>query len=360
MGYEKLLLQGIPFSRLLLGPETEVQLSDLAGNAMSVSVISAALLSAICAPQLRKERQTNGKALLAEFSLSQQHDSSRGAVLPERGDFYKKSHQTLETFKDFFSTIAKDLASDAFYSSVLCTCESSGTTSKESKILQCSCCGMSLCHACSGRYQTSSHNLKEIVFKTDNCRPDSHAFEQKLRCTVPSILRLGEGCEDFLEHGEGLESFSFQLQQVDRKKGHWQLTYGAWEDYGSGRQVAEIRVAIGRTDILDEHLGVAAFIRCFAPAIRNENPHRGILKDSARLILKNGTSNNSWEVPNKKSTTRNLEIVGSDPVPSQRSRTGLNEVAAKSLKNHKIMKSFIPPKKSRNPLTHYHKLWKTW
>ena len=36
MGYEKLLLQGIPFSRLLLGPETEVQLSDLAGNAVSV------------------------------------------------------------------------------------------------------------------------------------------------------------------------------------------------------------------------------------------------------------------------------------------------------------------------------------
>lgn len=31
MGYEKLLLQGIPFSRLLLGPETEVNLSDLAG-----------------------------------------------------------------------------------------------------------------------------------------------------------------------------------------------------------------------------------------------------------------------------------------------------------------------------------------
>mmetsp|Transcript_16535 Transcript_16535/g.18851 ORF Transcript_16535/g.18851 Transcript_16535/m.18851 type:complete len:2158 (+) Transcript_16535:163-6636(+) len=357
MGYEKLLLQGIPFSRLLLGPETEVQLSDLAGNAMSVSVISAALLSAICAPQLRKERRTNGKALLAEFSLSQQHDSARGAVLPERGDFYKKPHQTPETFKDFFSTIAKDLASDAFYSSVLCTCESSGTTSKESKILQCSCCGMSLCHACSGRYQTSGHNLKEIVFKI---RPDSHAFEQKLRCAVPSILRLGEGCEDFLEHGKGLESFSFQLQQVDRKKGHWQLTYGAWEDYGSGRQVAEIRVVIGRTNTLDEHLGVAAFIRCFAPAIRNENPHRGILKDSARLSLKIGTSNNSWEVPNKKPTTCNLEIVGSDPVPSQRSRTGLNDVAAKGLKNHKIMKSFLPPTKSRNPLTHYHKLWKTW
>lgn len=36
MGFEKLLLQGIPFTRLALGPETEVQLSDLAGNAVRI------------------------------------------------------------------------------------------------------------------------------------------------------------------------------------------------------------------------------------------------------------------------------------------------------------------------------------
>lgn len=33
LGCEKLLLQGIPYFRLLLGNETEVQLGDLAGNA---------------------------------------------------------------------------------------------------------------------------------------------------------------------------------------------------------------------------------------------------------------------------------------------------------------------------------------
>ncbi len=38
MGFEKLLLQGIPFTRLALGPETEVQLSDLAGNAVSIII----------------------------------------------------------------------------------------------------------------------------------------------------------------------------------------------------------------------------------------------------------------------------------------------------------------------------------
>ena len=189
MGYEKLLLQGIPFSRLLLGPETEVQLSDLAGNAMSVSVVSATMLSAICAPQLRKERSlSKTKALMNEFALGQHHDYANGAVLGERGDLHKTPHGSPKTFQEVFSDIANDLARDAFYSSVLCTCESSGTTSKNPKILMSSLCGMSICHTCSGRYQTSSHDLKEINFTAENARPDAHAFERKLRCAVPSIF----------------------------------------------------------------------------------------------------------------------------------------------------------------------------
>ena len=47
-GYEKLLLSGIPADSLLLGGESEVQLSDLAGNAMSMPVVSACMLAALC------------------------------------------------------------------------------------------------------------------------------------------------------------------------------------------------------------------------------------------------------------------------------------------------------------------------
>ena len=206
----------------------------------------------------------------------------------------------------------------------------------------------------------SSHDLKEIEFHPGNVRPDSHEFERKLRCAVPSILRLGEDCEELIEYGAGLESYSFQLQQVDRKKGYWLLTYGAWEDHGSGRQVAEIRVRIGKTYALDESFGVAAFICCFAPAIRIEKPLRGKLKDSARLIIKADDSEKSWEIPDGKPALRTLKLVGSDPVPSQRARIGLNDDAANALKSHKVMKSFLPNVPSRNPLTHYHKLWKTW
>ena len=370
MGYEKLLLQGIPFSRLLLGPETEVQLSDLAGNAMSVSVVSATILAAICAPQLRKERRNNAKVLLKEFALGQQHDAARGAVLAERGDMYQRPHASPKTFEKVFSAIARDLARDAFWSSVLSTCESSGTTSRDAvdptrdaKIFIATACGTTFCQNDMDRYQTASHDLKELEFSGK--RPDPHAFEQRLRCSVPSILRLGEGCEALLDHGAGLESYSFQLQQVDRARGHWLLTYGAWEDHGSGRQVAEIRVRIGQTHVLDLEFGVAAAIRCFAPAIRNDKPHRGPLKDSARFLLKIGGSNNAteeprWYLPEGKPTSHVLRLIGSDPVPSQRLRVGLNDDAAKALRRHQVQKRYLPPVKSRNPVTHYHEMWKTW
>lgn len=55
LGCEKLLLQGIPYFLLELGNETEVQLSDLAGNAMTLSVVSATILAALTCKQLQRE-----------------------------------------------------------------------------------------------------------------------------------------------------------------------------------------------------------------------------------------------------------------------------------------------------------------
>jgi hypothetical protein len=347
----------------VLGPETEVQLSDLAGNAMSVPVVSAAMLAAICAPQLRRQRERDRKVLLNDFALSQKYDAAKGAVLAQRGDLYKQEGGTEgKDCIEVFGAIARDLALDAYRSSVLCTCETSGTTTNDPQILECASCGMVVCHDCSGRYQVSSHLLEEIDVNGTDGRPPPHMFERKLRCAVPSILRLGQGWESALENGQGLESYSFQLQQVDRKKGYWQLTYGAWEDHGSARQVAEIRFVLGRTGTLDTDLGVAGYIRCFAPAIRHDSPFRGRLKDSARFILKVDDpcqASQCWELPDK-STTCNLELVGSELVDSQRVLIGLNNEAARSLRGYDVKKAFQPPVKSRNSLTFYHSKWKTW
>lgn len=55
LGCEKLLIQGLPYFRLALGNESEVQLGDLGGNAMSLTVVSACMLAAITCQQLQKE-----------------------------------------------------------------------------------------------------------------------------------------------------------------------------------------------------------------------------------------------------------------------------------------------------------------
>ena len=50
----------------------------------------------------------------------------------------------------------------------------------------------------------------------------------------------------------------------------------------------------------------------------------------------------------------------SDPCESTRARIGLNDDAAKSLRNHKINKRFDLNIKSRNEFSKYSKLWETW
>jgi hypothetical protein len=185
------------------------RLSDLAGNAMSVSVICATMISAICAPQLRRARLNQSEALVSDFALGHKYDAANGAVLAQRGDLFGKDSSSSGAAQDFvktFTDIAKELAQDAVRSSVLCTCESSGRVTNDPKILECTGCGMVICHECSGRQQTSSHDLKAI--EEDGLeRPDPHVFERKLRCAVPAILHLGEGWEGAVENCEGLESY---------------------------------------------------------------------------------------------------------------------------------------------------------
>ena len=176
---------------------------------MSVSVICATMLSAICAPKLRQARANKGKLLITNFALSRKYDAANGAVLAERGDLYGDQGKpgAAKDFVEAFEGIAKDLAQDAFRSSALCTCESSGRTTNDPIILECQGCGFFVCHECSGRQQTESHKLKEVDVGGKNGRPDPHDFERKLRCAVPSVLRLGKGWEKALKDGGGLESY---------------------------------------------------------------------------------------------------------------------------------------------------------
>lgn len=125
--------------------------------------------------------------------------------------------------------------------------------------------------------------------------------------------------------------------------------------------MAEIRVSIGRVEALGSDSGITACIRCFEPAIR-DNAVRGKLEDSARLVIRLKNPSGvmpAWRIPATPTKT-NLTLVGSDPCESQRVLIGLNDTAYKSLQAHKVKSAFMPPIKSRNSLTSYDRLWKTW
>ena len=49
-----------------MGNETEVQLSDLAGNAMTLNVVSAAIIAALTCKQLQREARKKMKHIASE------------------------------------------------------------------------------------------------------------------------------------------------------------------------------------------------------------------------------------------------------------------------------------------------------
>jgi hypothetical protein len=75
VGLEALSMQGLPVDKLLLTRETEDQLADLAGNAMSTTVVGACILAAL----------VTGKKLLKDGDDSQSYEHKSGNADEEPG-----------------------------------------------------------------------------------------------------------------------------------------------------------------------------------------------------------------------------------------------------------------------------------
>jgi len=146
LGCEKLLIQGLPYFRLALGSETEVQLGDLAGNAMSLPVVCATMLAAITCEQLRAETELRAKGLKADaLAASILKKSSKTLGKCDTTDTLDRSlreggcedgSSALSLFQELAA-----LAEKAAKASVLCTCETSGRNSLSTEFVQCQFAG---------------------------------------------------------------------------------------------------------------------------------------------------------------------------------------------------------------------------
>ncbi|PWY68636.1 hypothetical protein BO70DRAFT_417213 [Aspergillus heteromorphus CBS 117.55] len=170
-GLESLILQGLPPDRLLLTRETQRELQDLAGNAMSSTVVGVAVLSALIVGHKVLEK---GDQLPPEESIPKHRD-----VLPQSEYAMVPSSIQLNQLGEIdVSDLKKEAASSARY------CECERQTGVQTNISKCTLCHHTACSECSGNPAHSYERWNDLI----RTRPLD--FVSKLRHILPARLAL--------------------------------------------------------------------------------------------------------------------------------------------------------------------------
>ncbi|KZT41751.1 hypothetical protein SISSUDRAFT_241299 [Sistotremastrum suecicum HHB10207 ss-3] len=206
VGVEALGMQGLPVEELLLTRETEDQLADLAGNAMSTTVVGTGILAAlIVAMELLSPGPGDGasKDASGDITMADGDEDAAGSnktpsdiPVEERvsGDELLTSKpldlttvSTAESFDDLRLAAARSIR--------LCDCE--GRTQMTTRpIKQCKECGHTACKKCGGRPE---HDAVELVFNEDNARITPATFAKRVKAALPMIVSLTDISEEHLE-----------------------------------------------------------------------------------------------------------------------------------------------------------------
>lgn len=169
-GLESLALQGLPLDRLLLTQESQRELQDLAGNAMSSTVVGAAILSALIV----------GHRALKKGNSLQESDfraPKRKAIIPQGENNLVESSMHLDAATVVNMSKLQDQATS---SARYCICERQ--TSTRAVILKCTHCSHTACSECSGNPQHAYERWTDLV------RTSPLDFISSLRAVLPARL----------------------------------------------------------------------------------------------------------------------------------------------------------------------------
>ncbi|KAK2463557.1 hypothetical protein APHAL10511_004308 [Amanita phalloides] len=333
VGLEALSMQGLPVDKLLLTRETEDQLADLAGNAMSTTVVGASILAAL----------VTGKSLLKKGDDSETYESKGAGVQQAVDDTMDIDHRHdgAEEHNDVVGeerlvSASLDLAATSTYSfsdvlrqakqsARLCTCEGRvDMTMRE--LFRCEDCGSTFCKKCGGRPE---HNPQPIDTSTDPRLPPSE-FAKLLKSMLPMCLVIHNIDKDALEslkneHGSSisgnrwskwrdavLRATASEFRFVELKRQEiWSVVYRS--------SVALLELSLHP---MQAEWRLFASPESHEPA--NAEIRRVLESPIARFICKNGLLDGQWEFGLPLQTSFKLKIQGTgDLVPSWEARLGL-------------------------------------
>lgn len=183
VGLEALSLQGLPIDELLLTRETNDQLQNLAGNAMSSTVVGTCILSAlvIARPDLEARRKEQDVSMSESFLINKTFQEKE-VILTRDGKIGTKmigGQAQKNTSYDISSCekVSLSLIEQAVSSSQRCTCEGrKGTTSEI--IFRCMSCHHTTCAICKGQPE-HNYNIDDRV------RHDPASFALELKKALP-------------------------------------------------------------------------------------------------------------------------------------------------------------------------------
>ena len=348
LGSEKLMIQGIPYFRLALGNETEVQLGDLAGNAFSLSVSCATILAAITCKELRRltlaSSHNDAARILAENAALDGYKTL--STWTNRTPEAPVTSPTDTSANSLFCELAA-LAPAAVKSSIFCTCETSGSNSLTCEFLQCKVCRVSCCRNCictTSGYNLRSHDTADIHLSVEEHSLGN--FQSTLRHVAPPTLVFSaKGIEQLanLTRDEyrvaGLSAYKFRLHRIQRDRRKWHVIYYARDSNGLGEAVAEFRITVGELKTEETasfegkavDLGMKGELTSFFPA--KTLPFKYGKLDPCAVVTCGLTNQQvRWEGRNMDETT-SISLKGKGVTDSFRVEVGLTDEAADTLQH---------------------------
>ncbi|MCJ1251824.1 hypothetical protein MMC30_009062 [Trapelia coarctata] len=185
VGYESLSLQGIPVHKLLLTRETQRQLQDLAGNAMTSTVVAAALLSALIVAHPAIPRSAARERTLVVKEKTPRI-TSRDMLTPESSVLFGGLDSP--TLRLFYS--------HANSSAQYCACEGQNfITPSTLNIYKCKGCGFLACEKCAGMPR---HKYRHLKTSQKSIRALPNAFREEITDILPMRLKFTGEVEKFI------------------------------------------------------------------------------------------------------------------------------------------------------------------
>ncbi|KIJ55585.1 hypothetical protein M422DRAFT_240196 [Sphaerobolus stellatus SS14] len=338
IGIEALSLQGLPVDELLLTRETEDNLADLAGNAMSTTVVGTAIMSAlILGHKLLDQAEESEDSMIVDKSLSACEEIVGEEQLETKTlDLGTMVEHSLES-----------ILANANRSARLCICEGrAGMTNRP--IRSCQDCGTTTCVKCGGRPE---HNCIQLG-SMDPPRIHPTNFAAELKAALPMCLKIQGADGEYLDKLK--DTFGAAVQDKNWKP---------WRAAAARALTEELRfVELKRQEVwVACYDSLTASLQLVLHPKRAEwrlfgKPEASVAANSfirkllalpiARFVCHGKLLDGSWEFALPQTSSFDVEVKGvGELVPSWESLAGLQGATYKDRKVYSQLEVSIPEDK---------------